>query len=380
MTPVKKTAPSPYAGLIDTTEAYLSKYLTYADSGYPFVLALWIVATYMWPEFDAFPYISITSDTKRSGKTLLSEVIGFASSNAEQLTAMTAAGIFRSLKENPATMIFDEAEAMSSEAAGDLRAVINTGYRKGGHVKRTGDKGKVEVFPTYCPKVFVLIGDVNDTFRDRSIIVRMVRGRSPERFLYESVKTEGNAIGGAIAEAVKELRKVIYDLYADPDLFDVLSFLNDRDAEIWSPLFAVCSAFCPNRIMELTASAADFATLKTAPKRKYTSVELQEAEANAQETEYAERLLVDLFRVMGDYKYLWTQDALNLLLALPTGPWRRLRGTGITDKNIADMLDRFGVKPVMIRSKGGRKHSKTLRGYRKEDVTAALRGLNFNGE
>lgn len=373
---IKTPSKTPYASLVTETENFVGAYVTYPDSGYKFALALWTIATYMWPEFDAFPYVAITAATKRSGKTRCMEILSFVASHARRLTGATAASVFRGLKQDPAVMCFDEAEKLSSDAASDLRAVINTGYRRGGSIDRTGEKGKVETFPTYCPKVFVLIGDVTDTYRDRSIIVRMVRAQPPKRFLWETAETEGKELGEKLQEAVKDMKSIVREVYANADLFDSLSFLNDRDAEIWAPLFAVCTAFCPARINELTAVAADFATLKTAPARKHSAVELQAAEDNAMEQEYAERLLADIFRVMGDYRYLWTEDLLAALFALPTGPWRRLRGTGITAKNVADMMKRFELRPKMIRSPGGRAHSKMLRGYQREDVIAAMRRLS----
>lgn len=373
---IRKPTVAPYAALVTELENYVAAYVTYPDPGYKFVLAMWTLATYMWPEFDAFPYVAITAATKRSGKTRCMEILSFVASKAKRLTGGTAASMFRSLKADPSVMCFDEAEKMGSDAATDLRAVVNTGYRKGGSVERTGEKGKIEVFPTYCPKVFVLIGDVTDTYRDRSIIVRMVRAQPPKRFLWETAETEGKELGERLQTAVMDMKSIVREVYANADLFDSLSFLNDRDAEIWAPLFAVCTAFCPSRINELTAAAADFSTLKTAPARKHSAVELQEAEDNAMEQEYAERLLADIFRVMGDYRYLWTEDLLAALFALPTGPWRRLRGTGITDKNIATMMKRFELRPKMIRSPGGRAHSKMLRGYAREDVVAAMRRLS----
>lgn len=370
---IKKPSTTPYAALVIELENFVAAYVTYPDGGYKFVLALWTLATYMWPEFDAFPYVAITAATKRSGKTRCMEILSFVASHAKRLTGATAASMFRSLKQDPSVMFFDESEKMGSDAATDLRAVVNTGYRKGGSIERTGEKGKVETFLTYCPKVFVLIGDVTDTYRDRSIIVRMVRAQPPKRFLWETAESEGKELGERLQTAVADMKSIVRQVYGNADLFDSLSFLNDRDAEIWAPLFAVCTAFCPSRVVELTAVAADFATLKTAPSRKHSAVELQAAEDNAMEQEYAERLLADIFRVMGDYRYLWTEDLLAALFALPTGPWRRLRGTGITAVNIADMMKRFELRPKMIRSPGGRKHSKMLRGYTREDVVTAMR-------
>src|SRR5207247_3545549 len=56
-----------------------------------------------------------------------------------------------------------------------FRSVLNGGYRKGATVTRRG-----LTYAVYSPKVFILIGDVFDTLRDRSIVIEMWRGRSEE--------------------------------------------------------------------------------------------------------------------------------------------------------------------------------------------------------
>lgn len=367
MTKPKRTT-SPMADLLAEAQAFLLRYVTFTTTDYALVASLWAAATYLWPHFDAFPYLIITSDTKRSGKSRFAEVLSFMCANPSNMAGMTPATVFRSIRDENPTLFMDEAETLSSEAASMMRAILNVGYRKGQTIPRMGKVG-VEHWPAYCPKVFILIGDVYDTLRDRSIVVRMKRGDAPSRFLYETAKLDGGDIGTRFKEMLEEHRDAIMTAYTT---HAGLTFLADRDEEIWLPLFAVLSVLDPARIVELQRLAVDMATEKTADSRRHT--DLLGAEKEADELEYADRLVSDLLLVIGNNKSVYSTDALSLLKALPTGPWRKFRGDGLTAIDMSNMLSRFGLKPKSI-SVGNRKERQVRRGYTRDAVAVVAREL-----
>lgn len=379
-------------------EAYLLRYVTFPANDAAFALALWAASTYLWEHFDAFPYLTITSDTKRSGKTRLSELLAFVSRNPMNMAGMTAATLFRSIRDSNPTIFIDEAENLSSGSADTLRSVLNVGYRRGQTIPRTGLGGVVEHWPAYCPKVFILIGDVFDTLRDRSIIIRMQRGTAAQRFLYEIAKGEGTTIANTFRALFEVPRPKATTRRRAGDITDILDtfndeappaptalalaifetytthatldFLSDRDAEIWMPLFAVATHLCPDRLDELTRVAVDMSTEKTAKVRKHSALEMEAAERDASDAEYAERLLADVLFAIGNAKGLYTTEAIDKLYALPTGPWRKFRGVGLTVHDMAKLLDRFGVHPKLIRT-----GKKVARGYARTDIEAAVSRL-----
>lgn len=355
------------AALTDV-ESYLTRYVVFPTVDYALVGALYAAGTYLWPDFDAYGYLVITADVKRSGKSRFAEVLSNVSSNPRNFAGMTPATLFRSIKDENPTVFIDEAETMSSEAADVMRAVLNVGYRKGQTIPRMGKTGVVE-WPVYCPKVFILIGDVNDTLRDRSIVIRMQRGTPRERFLYEVAKADGHALGVKLLELLSERKDQVMQSYMNTRL----PFLGDRDEELWLPLFAVCSVLAPHRIPELERIAVDMSTEKTMPKRKFTT--LAGAEEEAMDEEYAVRLLRDLCKVIDGNKHIFTQDALEKLKALATSPWRKFRGEGLDAHDMGNLLSRFGIQPRLVRGPGGAK-GKVARGYRKEDAAAALKKLS----
>lgn len=377
MTPaLRKPADHPDAlAALRDLQTFLTDYVALSDPQYTLALSLWVIATYLWPDFDAFPYLSITSDTKRSGKTRLAELLSFTCSNPRMLTGATAATVFRLIEDESPTLFFDEAESQSSEAADTMREVMNSGYRRGQFVPRVSNNA-VKEWPCYCPKVFILIGDVRDTLRDRSIVVRMKRSSVAKRFVYELARGEGNLIGGRIKELADTFKSAIMSNYYN---HAPLEFIQDREEEIWMPFFAITETLLPSKVLDLTQCAVDMATEKTVPIRKYVS--LRDAEQNAEAEEYRERLLRDMITVMGSHKSIPTATVVDALRALPAGPWRKFRGEGITHKTLSLLLDVFGIHPRVLRmrpsdkkTKGKRGHEPgdTKRGYRREDVEAAL--------
>src|SRR5262245_4682690 len=278
--------------LIPEIETFIKTYATLADERYSLPLALWILGTHSHMEFDTFPYIVITSATKRSGKTRLSEIMSFAVANPRNFAAVGPSQVFRSIRDEHPTLVFDEAERLSRDGATDMRAILNVGYRKGQSVPRTVGQEIVE-FPTYCPKIFILIGDVTDTLRDRAIVIEMRRAEARARFVFNDVKDAGAVLRGQCSYWVKSNLKNIEDAFRE---HSGLSFLEDREEEIWTPLFVLCSLICPARMKELSMIAADMSADKTIKGRRYT--QLAQEEDKAMEESYRNRLLVDLYGVM----------------------------------------------------------------------------------
>lgn len=350
--------------------AYLRKYVIFPNTDAEFAVALWIAATFHWPQFDAFPYLVITSATKRSGKTRLGiDLCGFTASNARAYTALTPATVFKSIRDEHPTLLFDEAEKLSNSSDMTMRQVLNAGYRKGGNVPRLDAESETGIteWPVYCPKLFVLIGDVNDTLRDRSIVLWMRRAREGElqtRFIYRVAQDEGRAIQEDLADVAGEIAGAVLNAYETL----ALPFLPDRDEEIWLPLFAVCHAYAPERERELRRIAVDLSADKTRDAAYFR--ELEGVESDVEADEYRRRLLRDLAAVMDGHRVMFTADVIRALRAIEVAPWRKFKGDGLTPESMADLLSPCQVRPRLLKIRG-----KAARGYRREDVRAALAKL-----
>ena len=357
--------------LIERIETYIQDYVTLADPAYSLPVALWVIGTFCFLDFDAYPYLVITSPTKRSGKTRLAEMISFCCSNPRNFAAMTAHTVFRSIEDEHPTIIFDEAETLNSEAAGTMRSVLNVGYRRGQTVPRGTTTG-IKEYATYCPKVFILIGDVYDTLRDRSITITMQRAETRKRFTFEAAREEGKVLREVAAEAVRANGGNIKKAFRD---HTGLPFLMDRDEEIWTSLFCLCDVFCKNRLIELQAAASDMAAEKTGESKRY--INLKAAEDKATEDEYAKKALADLYSlfVVGGGRVVRSEHAIEQLKMIPTAPWRKFRGDGLTAMDLSTLLNRFGVHPVRIAIGSGRGQQKFYRGYKRSHVERAMSKL-----
>lgn len=355
---------------LKTLRSFLSDYCHFADSNVVRPLSLWIAATYVYEAFDAFPYLAITARVKRAGKTRLSELIGFTCSVPFSVAGVTAASLFTAVEDLKPTIIIDEAESLSSESASSIRTFLNVGYRKGQTIPRVGKQ-----WPTYCPKVFVLIGDVYDTLRDRSIIVEMQRGEPGKRFSYEIAKQEGSAIADELKNLLADNLEAIQDAYEKTDI----AFLTDRDAEIWRPIFAIAKAIEPDSLASLSRIAVDMATEKTADRKQYGFVNQDEAEKIIRREEYARRAVADLLSVTEKRESIPANEAVTLLKEIDIAPWRKYEGTGLEGRMLADLVAVLELrsKPIRNRTAKHKKFSGTgqevFRGFTRADILACAK-------
>lgn len=358
---------------IKDIEQFIAKYATLANDYYLLPLALWVLGTHTWPTFDCFPYLVITAYVKRAGKTRLMELLTMIASNGRTFSPDSTASMFRSLSEEKPTMFLDEAEKLNQEQH-PAREFLNKGYKRGQTITRFIG-GETVDFECYSPKCFVLIGDVYDTLRDRAIIVTM-RRRTPiesaneNKYRHAMVEPEAHGLRERIHQAVVDQQPAIEQQYGE---LDSLSFLNDRDEELWSALFALARVFCPNRIQELTKAAVDIATEKTASRRSFHELlDVEEKKADDQEAQIL--LLRDMLVLVGNEKYITSADLIEKLKAIPTSPWRKFRGEGLNAQDAALLLDSMNLHPKHMRVKAGKDTKKAfLRGYVRSDILAAAK-------
>lgn len=354
--------------LFTRVETFLTDYCAFPNPNHAPVVALWCLGTWVYRSFDAFPYLVITAATKQAGKSRLAELMSMVSHQAKNFAAMTPAVMFRAMDgvEGGVSIFFDEAESLSSEAAGVMRSVLNVGYRRGQTIPRMVN-GEVKEFAVYCPKVFILIGDVYDTLRDRSIVIELQRGFPKRIFRY----TE--AMDAARALAI-ELKAEADTLSIDP--MDCTGFLGGREAEIWAPILTLAQLVCPDRYDEIVRAAVDLGADKKAPARRYVdSAEAETAIENDQYSAQALRDMADVFRRTGQTR-LFTEDVLQGMRDIPTAPWRRFRGEGLTAQVLSNLVSRFGVKPKLVRApRRGKSVDVAKRGYQLANVKKGLAKL-----
>ncbi len=365
----------PKQNILSKLETYFSKYVA-APAEYHFVAALWASMTYIYRSLDTVPYLCVTALTKRSGKTLFAiDLLRPVCSMPINATAMSGPVLWRKLSDNNGGVTFtDEAETLSSEAGSKLRSALNVGYRRGQTVPIVVG-GSVVDMPVFGPKCFVLIGDVNDTLRDRSIVLYMRRATPEataklERFVSVRVDAEASVLAAELGETMGELNAKIIEAYHN---HKGLNWLPARDAEIWLPLFAICEAIAPERIPELTRIATDLAADKSSDTMKFSAEAAHDAENKAERVEFAVKLLNDLRSLCGANKFVLSETVVAALREIPTAPWRRYKGRGINDQDIGYLLPaRLQAKSIKIQNQTKTTKQIVRRGWWKKDIDAAL--------
>ena len=345
--------PNPQVDVIDGAESFIRRFCILADAAY-LPLGVWAVATHMPDAFDTFPYFALLSPAKRCGKTRALEVLELLTSKAWRGTSATSAALFRMMEDVP-TLLLDEVEALGnskpSESAQAVLAVLNAGHRKGATVPRcVGPEHEVRHFPVYGPKAFAAIGTLPDTLADRCIHITMQRrtpSQSIDRFLQGRAKADAEPIRESLAEWAETCKESVRQAY---ESMDDLKFLSDRDADLWMPLFAVCTVAAPERLGELRRCAVVLSGVKA---------------AGDVEDSLPLKLLADVQKV-------WPQGAanittaalLNALKAVAESPWAEPE---LTARRLAVMLRPFGAEPRQIRI-----GNETAKGYLRTSLNEAF--------
>jgi len=344
--------------MLKDLEEYFSRYAALPPH-LPLVLALWSVGTHLFDSFDCFPYLAITSPTKRCGKTRIAELLEFVCANPLRTVGISPAALFRTIEKDKPTLLIDEAESLRSrdERAVALREVLNGGYRKGQKVIRCTGNGNYEPqkFETFCPKVLVLIGPLPDTLTDRCIPVQMKRrtGQQLGRFRFEQVKRATEPVREKLKQWTSENRTAVQRWYEANDL----TLLEDREAELWLPLFAVCAVAAPERLPESDRIALQLARVKSA----------------SESSDLGIKLLADIRAIFADAKCessLPTALLLTKLKEIQESPWADWScGRGLNDRSLSKLLRPFDVAPKTVRFGP----FEVKRGYERADFEDAWR-------
>jgi hypothetical protein len=337
--------------LLDDISKFLKRFVVLtdekADAG-----ALWVVHTHTFEIAEATPYLSITSPEKRSGKTRLLEAFDLLVRRSWFTGRVTAAVLARKVDAECPTLLLDESDAAfkgDKEYSETLRALLNTGYRKGGKSSICVGQGASITYKdlsTFCPKAIAGIGKLPDTVADRSIPIVLKRrapGEHVDRFRRRSVDKEAEPIRQRIMAWAA-------DCHLPEGIDAVPDFLDDRAADCWEPLFVI----------------ADVAGGNWPEKARHAALILMNGQ-NRQDMSFGVRLLADIRRVyLENTDKLPSESLVHLLTALEDAPWSDLKGSPLNPRSLASILKPYEIYPHVIRVEGG-----TPRGYEKSDFLDA---------
>lgn len=171
-----------FPSIFNEIKAILKYYMDLQDENDYNLIALWIIGTYFHPMFNSYPYLFFNA-VKRSGKTKLMTIISLLAFNARLNLDPTSATTFRLVNDNRCTLLFDEAETITSKDKKALRLLLNSGYKQGGTVARAQEGRRtgafyVKEYNMYGPKCIANISGIEDVLEDRCITLIMKRTRN----------------------------------------------------------------------------------------------------------------------------------------------------------------------------------------------------------
>lgn len=342
------------AALLDAVQRFISRFVSYPDVHASVAHALWIAHTYLLDRVDTSPRLLFRSPEPGSGKTRALEVTELLAQRPILTVNASPAYIFRRIDDEGGrpTLLHDEIDAVFGSKAADhedLRALLNSGYRRGATVGRVMPRGNTFVlqdFSAYCAVALAGLGDLPDTIMSRAVDIQMRRRRSDERieaFRHRDAKREASHLRDRLEAWTDSIAPRIGQSWPEMPLG-----VEDRNADNWEALLAVADAAGGTWPERARAAAEAFVTRAREADRQSLGI----------------RLLADVRQVFGERQQMSTADLLTALNGLEDAPWADLRGKQLDARGLARRLGKFDVRKTTVRTTP----NSTAKGYRREDL------------
>jgi putative DNA primase/helicase len=324
--------PEPVEGaeLLNRLCRFIARFLG-LPAGADVLLAVFALYTYCADAFAAAPYIVAHSPAPQCGKTRLLEVLALLVRRAWLTIVPSTAVLFRVLQQHEPVLLLDEAEVVRGrgDSAQDVRALLQSGYRRGAFVPRcVGDANEVRNFRVFGAKVFALIGELPAALFDRCIPVEMQRrprGQDLPRFRPRQAEPEALILRRMARRWAAEHHDELVAVEVP-----ALDFMDERAEEVWQPLVAIGMIAGAEWAERLTAAAK-----MLSGGRVTTSAGVE--------------LLADIRTVfdMRGVERLTSADLASALADLEGHRWTDWsHGKGLTATGLARLLKPFEVAPT----------------------------------
>ncbi|MEV0591381.1 DUF3631 domain-containing protein [Nonomuraea cavernae] len=335
------------AALLDRLRAALTRYVILPSPETADAVTLWIAATHAQPAWAHAPRLVIRGPEKRCGKSRLLDVVEATCHEPFITVNSSSAAVYRSITEDPPTMLVDEADTIFGPKADgneDLRGLLNAGHQRNRPAKRyDAATNRVESIPTFAMAALAGIGAMPDTIEDRAVVIRMRRRAPSENAAPYRHRRDRPALRELAADLNLWLRADLSVLEAAEPSMPV----EDRAADTWEPLVIV----------------ADHARGGWPDRARAATLTLTaEADDNGQ-TSARVRLLVACRTAFGPDTALPTALLLERLKSDPESEWADHGPAGLTAMKLGTMLREYDIRSANIRFPNGQQ----AKGYQRAD-------------
>ncbi|MEO7862849.1 MAG: hypothetical protein ABIU05_20915 [Nitrospirales bacterium] len=342
--------PPRLADLLEEIIAMIQHYIALPHRDLAALIACWIANTYTFECFQYCGYLWLHSATPACGKSQLLRLIGsFAKGAPQPTTFPTAAVLFRSQGQ---ALLLDEVEALRGQdkhTHGDLLAILNEGFRRGGNVKRTVKRRsateetfEVAEFSVFGPKAFAGTESLADTLVSRVFQIELQR--SPQRMprlIERQMEETFTQIREGLQTWAEAHRAELESAYLKLQSVAELADFDDRFQDIAEPLTVLASLADKEREGGALVLPRLYAGLQFAAGRRKASGREQSLVAFL---ETAERLLGD-----SELVFIHTEDLLRECQKHPDLEYLE-HGRGLSG-----LLKNFDLKPDSNGNKRGYK-------------------------
>ncbi|WP_280691121.1 DUF3631 domain-containing protein [Kitasatospora sp. GAS204B] len=327
------------AEVLAELKALISKYVILPCEEALDAATLWVAATHLQPSWQHAPRLAVVGPAKRCGKSRLLDVLAETVHQPVLTVNSTPAAVFRSITEEPPTLLVDEADTIfgspkMAEKNEEMRGLLNAGHQRDRYVLRVvGNDHTPHRFHTFAMAAIAGIGDLPDTIMDRSIVIRMRRRADGERVSPYRTKRD--------SPSLHEIRTKIA-LWTKPLADQALQLepampVEDRAADTWEPLVII----------------ADLAGGPWPRLARQACSRMVASEAQAEEeAPSGARILADIRRIFvgsGDQDSVTTDQLLFALNSDPEAPWAEWGRGGLTARGLGTMLRAYGISPGNVR-------------------------------
>jgi hypothetical protein len=175
------------SALLMEVRSFLKRFCSFPDEHALTAVTLWAAHAHMVRHFHTTPRLALISPEPGSGKTRVLEILDLLVSKSMFCLSASPAAIFRTLAKGPITLLVDECDTIFTrrgrdDANEDLRALLNSGYKRGATIPRcVGPKHDVQNFTVYCAAALFRLRGVapersspGHLFRDQSQQLRLL--------------------------------------------------------------------------------------------------------------------------------------------------------------------------------------------------------------
>lgn len=295
-------------------------------------LALWTLHTHAFEASQSSPLLGLLSPRERCGKTTVIDILGALVRRPLTVSNITPASLYRSIELWQPTLLIDEADTFLAKRD-ELRGIVNSGHTRNTAfvIRSVGDNHEPHRFPTWAPKAIAMIGELPRTLADRAILIHMRRKLPTEKV--ERLRADHRArFQDMQRRCIRWTQDYIEQLRArEPAIPEAL---HDRAADNWRPLCAI----------------AEIAGGEWVDRVKVAIEALSRSDTN--DTSAGGQLLEDIQEIFqgGQYTKIFSQELCAALHDRELRPWSEWnRGKPITPRQVARLLEPFGIRPNTIR-------------------------------